>query len=126
MSVLELYWREQPDGGVASLTVVPDLELFEDCVRQLDSCVPAFPVRGVRPAFGSTIEVLRRQVESSQFVRPGDLVFDIGANMGNRIEAFVALGASVVAVEPQGSCVASLRRLYRNQPDVVVVAAGAR
>ena len=61
----------------------------------------------------------------SQFVRPGDLVFDIGANMGNRIEAFVALGASVVAVEPQGSCVASLRRLYRNQPDVVVVAAGA-
>jgi FkbM family methyltransferase len=61
----------------------------------------------------------------SQFVRPGDLVFDIGANMGNRIEAFVALGASVIAVEPQGSCVASLRRLYRNQPDVVVVAAGA-
>ena len=44
MSVLELYWREQPDGGVASLTVVPDLEVFEDCVRQLDSCVPAFPV----------------------------------------------------------------------------------
>jgi 16S rRNA A1518/A1519 N6-dimethyltransferase RsmA/KsgA/DIM1 with predicted DNA glycosylase/AP lyase activity len=62
----------------------------------------------------------------SQFVQPGDLVFDIGANMGNRIEAFVALGASVVAVEPQSSCVASLRRLYQNQPDVVVVAAGAR
>jgi hypothetical protein len=44
MSVLELYWREQPDDGVASLTVASDLEVFEYSVCQLDSCLPAFPV----------------------------------------------------------------------------------
>ncbi|WP_432803896.1 FkbM family methyltransferase [Aureimonas altamirensis] len=35
------------------------------------------------------------------FVRPGDLVFDIGAHVGNRSIAMVRLGARVVAVEPQ-------------------------
>ncbi len=37
----------------------------------------------------------------SQFIRPGDLVFDIGANRGDRTEVFVQMGARVVAAEPQ-------------------------
>ena len=32
---------------------------------------------------------------------PGDLVFDIGAHVGDRVAAFRRLGARVVAVEPQ-------------------------
>ena len=36
-----------------------------------------------------------------QFVRPGDLVFDIGAHVGDRVASFRRLGARVVAVEPQ-------------------------
>lgn len=39
-----------------------------------------------------------------QFIRPGDLCFDIGANLGNRVALFLALGATVVAVEPQEIC----------------------
>lgn len=35
------------------------------------------------------------------FVRPGDLVFDIGAHVGHRTASFLRLGARVVAVEPQ-------------------------
>ena len=38
------------------------------------------------------------------FIPQGGLVFDIGANIGNRTEIFLALGAKVVAVEPQPSC----------------------
>lgn len=34
----------------------------------------------------------------------GDLCFDIGANMGARTEIFLALGAKVIAVEPQSRC----------------------
>ena len=34
-------------------------------------------------------------------VRPGDLVFDIGAHVGNRTRALRAAGGRVVAVEPQ-------------------------
>jgi FkbM family methyltransferase len=45
------------------------------------------------------------------FVHPGDLAFDIGAHVGNRTRALAALGARVVAVEPQGACYALLRRL---------------
>ena len=36
-----------------------------------------------------------------QFIRKGDLCFDIGANIGDKTEIFLALGASVVSVEPQ-------------------------
>lgn len=36
----------------------------------------------------------------SQFLSPGDLVFDIGANVGVYTEVFSSLGSRVVAVEP--------------------------
>lgn len=35
------------------------------------------------------------------FISPGDVVFDIGAHVGDRAIAFADLGARVVAVEPQ-------------------------
>lgn len=38
-----------------------------------------------------------------RYVRPGDLVFDIGANIGQRTGWFLELGCKVVAVEPQES-----------------------
>lgn len=37
------------------------------------------------------------------FIAPGDLVFDIGAHVGDRTSSFRRLGARVVAVEPQPS-----------------------
>ena len=36
-----------------------------------------------------------------EFVKPGDLVFDIGAHVGDRIAAFRRLEARVIALEPQ-------------------------
>lgn len=46
-------------------------------------------------------------------VGAGDLVFDIGAHLGDRSVAFAALGARVVAVEPQPHVARWLRRLIR-------------
>ncbi|MGM0552942.1 MAG: FkbM family methyltransferase [Pseudomonadota bacterium] len=43
-------------------------------------------------------------------VRPGDLVFDIGAHLGDRTRAFASLGARVIALEPQPRLLAWLRR----------------
>lgn len=37
----------------------------------------------------------------SQFINSGDLVFDVGANVGSRSKLFLNLGAKVVAFEPQ-------------------------
>src|SRR3954471_20046 len=44
-----------------------------------------------------------------QFIKPGNLVFDVGANVGNRVEVFLKCGAKVIAVEPQPNCVDILK-----------------
>jgi FkbM family methyltransferase len=60
----------------------------------------------------------------SQFVRAGDLVFDIGAHAGNHVRAFSALGCRVVALEPQPDFARLLRMLSARRPDVRVIEAG--
>jgi FkbM family methyltransferase len=57
----------------------------------------------------------------SQFVAPGDVVFDVGAHAGNRVRALAALGCHVVAIEPQPAFAALLRRLFARTPRVTVV-----
>jgi FkbM family methyltransferase len=58
----------------------------------------------------------------AQFVRPGELVFDVGAHVGDRVAAFRRLGARVVAVEPQPALVTTLRLLYGRDPEVSIEA----
>jgi FkbM family methyltransferase len=55
------------------------------------------------------------------FAGPGDLVFDVGANVGNRTKVFLRLGARVVAVEPQPACAAVLARAFGDAPGFVLV-----
>ncbi|MEZ5492926.1 MAG: FkbM family methyltransferase [Gammaproteobacteria bacterium] len=56
-----------------------------------------------------------------QFMRPGDLCFDIGAHVGNRLPAWRALGARTVAVEPQPLFMRSLRKRYGQDSSVTLV-----
>ncbi|MGQ7793998.1 FkbM family methyltransferase [Faunimonas sp. B44] len=53
-------------------------------------------------------------------VRPGDLVFDIGAHVGNRTRALHAVGATVIAVEPQPLLAGCLRRTLPGNRIVLV------
>lgn len=55
-----------------------------------------------------------------QFVRPGDLVFDIGAHVGDRIASFRRIGARVLALEPQPALMRTLRILYGRQRAVIL------
>jgi FkbM family methyltransferase len=57
----------------------------------------------------------------AQFVRPGDLCFDVGAHVGNRLWAFSKLGARVVVLEPQPYCMHLLRRWYGRHAHVELV-----
>ncbi len=59
----------------------------------------------------------------ARFVKAGDLVFDIGAHVGDRVGSFRRLGARVVAVEPQPLCSRALREIYADDQDVIVVEA---
>lgn len=54
----------------------------------------------------------------SQFVSSGDLVFDIGANIGLNTEIFLGMGCRVVAVEPHPEC---NRVLHHNCPQATIL-----
>lgn len=47
-----------------------------------------------------------------QFLHAGQLVFDVGANIGNRVQVFKELGCTVIAIEPQEACVMVLRKKF--------------
>jgi FkbM family methyltransferase len=59
----------------------------------------------------------------ARYLKPGDLAFDIGAHVGDRIGAFRRLGARVVALEPQALCARALRELYSGDGGVAVLEA---
>jgi FkbM family methyltransferase len=58
------------------------------------------------------------------FVKPGDLCFDVGANIGNRTEIFLLLGARVVAIEPQRDCAKMLKLRFGNKIQLKQMALG--
>lgn len=55
------------------------------------------------------------------FIRPGDLCFDIGAHVGSRLHAWSRLRARVVALEPQPQCMRLLRHWYGSQDGIVLL-----
>lgn len=59
------------------------------------------------------------------FVRPGDLVFDVGAHHGGTVASFVALGARVLAVEPRADALEVLRARWGRSSRVTIVGAAA-
>ena len=62
--------------------------------------------------YGNPLKLWRMRRFYAPFIRPGDLCFDVGAHVGNRLLVWSWLGARVVAVEPQELCVRFLRRWY--------------
>lgn len=59
------------------------------------------------------------------YIKPGDLVFDIGAHVGDRISSFRRIGGRVVALEPQPLLQRALRLIHGRDPGVILVPAAA-
>ena len=75
-----------------------------------------FPARSIyQVLFDRHKRAKRRQMRDfyAAFINPGDLVFDVGANVGNYSDVFSELRAKVVAVEPNPECWENLHRLAR-------------
>jgi FkbM family methyltransferase len=83
------------------------------------------PVRSIHRLIfdGSAFASHRKML--SQFIRAGDLAFDIGANIGDRTEMMLSLGASVIAFEPQMECAKEIRARGNSRLTVVEKAVGA-
>jgi FkbM family methyltransferase len=58
-----------------------------------------------------------------RFLSPGELAFDVGAHVGDRVAAFRRIGATVVAVEPQPGPLRVLRLLFGRDHGVTLVPA---
>ena len=56
-----------------------------------------------------------------KFIKSGDLCFDVAANVGERTEIFLKLGARVVAIEPQESCIKILKNKFDNNKRVKIL-----
>jgi FkbM family methyltransferase len=56
-----------------------------------------------------------------QFIKKGDLCFDVGANMGSRTETFSKLGAKIIAIEPTQNCSQVLRDKFGTNPNVTLL-----
>lgn len=78
-------------------------------------------LRSLRIYYGNRAR--RRAMDSlySRFIARDDLVFDIGAHVGDRIAAFRRLGARVVAVEPQPALYSVLKVLFGRDDHVTLV-----
>ena len=107
----------------------------DDSVRPCSwSFRTASPFSGADPAFAtlqrsfaSTTAIAARDAAMDGLYRalprPGDLAFDIGSHVGDRIGSFRRLGARVVALEPQPLCARAIRTIYAGDKDVMVVEA---
>jgi FkbM family methyltransferase len=102
---------------------------LEEGLRESFFGSPAFPIARTVYQFcfnRNKLENRRRMRRFyRQFVRRGDLVFDVGANVGVYSEIFAGLGARVIAIEPNPDCCRLLKRLgSRSQVKVEACAAG--
>lgn len=81
-------------------------------------------IRSLRIYYGDKVRAAAMDRLHGNFVQPGELVFDVGAHVGDRVASFRRLGARVVAVEPQRSMVRVLRRLYGRDEAVSIETVG--
>lgn len=93
---------------------------------------PAFPKgtaaalrRSLRVYHGDPVRNAAMDALLGRFVTPGDLAFDIGAHVGDRVSSLRRLGARVVALEPQPGPARAIRLIHGRDPDVTLVPAAA-
>jgi FkbM family methyltransferase len=80
-------------------------------------------LRSLRIYYGGRARRRAMDALHAQFTERGDLVFDVGSHVGDRIASFRRLGCRVVAVEPQPHLARLLKLIYGWRRDVTIVQA---
>jgi len=102
----------QKAGTIAHMSGTPGVQTMQQWAGLL---------RSIAVYYGNPVKLRRMQRFYAQFIQPGDLCFDLGAHVGNRLLVWSRLGARVVGVEPQPACIALLRRWYGRSPSITLV-----
>lgn len=69
-------------------------------------------VRSLRIYYGDSARRAALDAMHARFLKKGDLAFDVGSHVGDRVASFRRIGARVVALEPQPALVRTLRVLF--------------
>ena len=77
-------------------------------------------VRSLRIYYGGRARRGALDAVYQPYVGRGDLVFDIGGHVGDRVASFRRLGARVVVAEPQPALAKTLRLIYGRDRDVTI------
>jgi FkbM family methyltransferase len=85
-------------------------------------------IRSLRIYYGDRPRRDAMDALHARFLKKGDLAFDIGSHVGDRVASFRRLGARAMALEPQPALARTLRLLFAFDRSVTVEqkAAGAR
>jgi len=89
--------------------------------RLLIQAIPSGVVDRLRAGRERETSRARRRDFYAAFLSRGDLVYDVGANIGERTEALLDVGCRVVAVEPQPECCRILRSMQTDHPLLTIV-----
>lgn len=84
-------------------------------------------INKIKKAFDAvhiTVEQRKTLNFYSQFIREGDLCYDVGANIGNKTNIFLKLGAKVICIEPQEQCYIELKQKYQENKKVIIINKG--
>ena len=57
----------------------------------------------------------------AQFIRSGNLCFDVGANVGYYSSTFLTLGTKVIAIEPISENITCLNQRFKDEKNLVVI-----
>jgi FkbM family methyltransferase len=113
------------NGGVPELSTFVAKQNVKALIKKI---VPASLLGRLRKALppSEPEEIIeKRKVFYSAFAGKGNLVFDIGANYGNRVEPLYRNQCKIVAVEPQPECVKYLEKKYKDKIAIENVGVGA-
>ena len=83
----------------------------------------AILARSLRVYHGDAERRARMDALYGQFLKPGDLAFDIGSHVGDRVSSFRRLGARALALEPQPGPARVIRLIHGRDPGVTLVQA---
>jgi FkbM family methyltransferase len=91
------------------------LEAMLDTIRTVRGVL-----RSLRIYYGDRTRARAMDRHYRDLIQPGDLVFDIGAHVGDHVAAFRRLGARMIAAEPQPALARVLKLLYGRDRDVAI------
>jgi len=85
-------------------------------IRDLLALCRSIGIYRLRPGHQASLRKLY-----TPLIKPGGLVFDVGAHVGDRTVCFKSLGARVVAIEPQALFARFLSLTHKANPNVTVL-----